>query len=132
MIEKIKKECLQNTTEESCGLIVFIKKRTRIVPCFNWAEDKENTFKIDVGDYVKALRVGEIFGVYHSHVNSGEEFSKKDIIHCEELGLPYFVYSLKTKKHNLYLPKKTKRGSKSFINFLRRIKKDFSVRDSRE
>ena len=132
MMSEIECECKKNPAEESCGLVVFINKRTRIVPCFNWAEDRESTFKIETGDYVRASKEGEIFGVYHSHVDVAAEFSEKDIIHSKALMVPYFVYSLKTKKHNVYLPDRLKKGTKSFSNFLNRIKKNFSVRNSKE
>ena len=132
MVKDIEKECDKNPEEESCGLIVFINKRTKVVPCFNWADDRKQYFKIKTEDYVRASKAGEVFGIYHSHVDVGAEFSEKDMMHSKELMVPYFVYSLRTRGHNVFFPNKLKKGTKSFLNFLNRIKRDFSVRNSKE
>ena len=128
----IKKECLKNPEEESCGLVLFFNKRAKIMPCYNWAKNKQTNFEIEPRRFVDAFRKGEIFGVYHSHIDSSSKFSKKDIERSEESMLPYFLYSLKSNTHNVYIPKSVKKGSKSFVNFLSRTKRDYCVRKGKE
>jgi proteasome lid subunit RPN8/RPN11 len=128
MKNRIKEECSKRPTEESCGIIFFAKK-AKVLPCYNWAEDKDISFKIHPKDYLRASKRGEIFGIYHSHITIDESFSEKDIRCAEELMLPYFVYSLKSDSHNLYIPESLKKREKSFKSFLYRMKKEYSVID---
>jgi len=128
MKEKIKNECMKNPKEEVCGFLLFERKRTKLIPCENCAENKRVNFKISLEDFVKTKKRGEIFGIYHSHVEGGSEFSEKDIIHSREIMLPYFLYSIKLDRHNLLIPKTSKSQSKSFKNFLSRVKGDYSVK----
>ena len=127
--KKIEKECLKNPHEESCGIIFFAKRRTRVFPCFNWAEDRESRFVISNADFVKCSKMGKVFGIYHSHVKEDAEFSERDLMCSEETNFPYFVYSIKTKKHAAYIPKSLIEKNTSFKNFLLKVKKDFSVKD---
>ena len=123
MKDKIKLECMKNPREESCGFLLFEKRRTKIVPC-----NKVGNFKISPRDFVKTRKRGEIFGVYHSHVNGDSAFSKKDIVHSEEIMLPYFLYSIESNSHNVFVPEKLTNKTKSFKNFLSRVKKIYSVK----
>tara|TARA_Y100000356_G_C11111072_1_gene209646 strand:- start:43 stop:426 length:384 start_codon:yes stop_codon:yes gene_type:complete len=123
---QIKKICSKTPGEESCGFLIFNKK-TFLHPCENKAHSKEDSFKISTKDYLKALTIGDIFGIYHSHIKVDEDFSEKDIESSEELMLPYFVYSLKSDSHNLYIPKDLSIKTKSFKSFLYRVKKEYSV-----
>ena len=43
-------------------------------------------------------------GIYHSHPITTERPSKRDMDSSEESGIPYLIYSLKTKKFFLYYP----------------------------
>jgi proteasome lid subunit RPN8/RPN11 len=128
MKDKIKEECMKNPTEESCGLLLFEKKRTKIIPCQNYAENKKQNFKISFKDFISAEKKGEVFGIYHSHVDDSYEFSEKDIIHSTEIMLPYFLYSIKSDRHNLLIPASSKYKSKSFKNFLSRVRKVYGVK----
>ena len=128
MKEKIKNECIKNPEEESCGFLLFERKRTKLVPYVNCAENKKINFRISFADFIKTRKKGEIFGIYHSHVDGNSEFSEKDIIHSREIMLPYFLYSIKSDKHNLLIPETSKSQSKSFKNFLSRVKKVYSVK----
>jgi proteasome lid subunit RPN8/RPN11 len=130
--KKIEDHCLENPLEESCGIIFFSNKRTKVLPCLNRSENKQATFSISHKDFIECSKRGEIFGIYHSHVYSDAEFSEKDLLFSGELNLPYFVYSLKTKRHSVYIPENLPEKNKSFKNFLSRAKKDFSVKNSKE
>ena len=119
---------MKNPEEEVCGFLLFERKRTKLVPCENCAKDRRVNFKISFEDFIKTRKRGEIFGIYHSHIEEDEEFSQKDIIHSREIMLPYFLYSIKSDRHNLLIPKTSKSQSKSFKNFLSRVKGDYSVK----
>lgn len=132
MKKKIKEECDKNPNEESCGIIYFAKKRTRIYPCYNRSENRKRMFSISHGDFLDCMKMGEILGIYHSHVDEDESFSDEDILFSEETRLPYFVYSLKTKRHLAYFPSGVDAESSSLRNFLSRVKRDFSVKGIKE
>ena len=56
----------------------------------------------------------KMVGVFHSHINTDEKFSEKDIKISEELMFPFWVYSSKTKKHNVYIPENLYNKKKTF------------------
>ena len=127
MKDIIKKKLLNNSKEE-CGIIYF-DKRVKIKECKNKAKNSLVNFEIPIEAYVSIKKKFEVFGIYHSHIETDEAFSKIDISHSEELMLPYFVYSFLTNKSNLYIPKSLNENkiSKSFCNFLKRMRKEYSV-----
>lgn len=86
-------DCDKRAPEEACGFIVD----GRVVPCANSHTDPTVNFAISAEDYALAEEQGEIQCVYHSHTNGFERFSPHDIKACKQSGLPWLVYSTKTK-----------------------------------
>jgi proteasome lid subunit RPN8/RPN11 len=127
MKEAIKKQ-FSDFKNEECGIIYFDKK-VKLKKCENIASRRFENFEISIKDYLDLKKEFQIFGLYHSHIEFDERFSSKDVIHSEELMVPYFVYSFKTKKSNLYIPKSLnlKKATKSLCNFLKRIRKEYGV-----
>lgn len=77
---------------EACGLLVIHKGRETYVPCRNIGVGTDQ-FVIHPEDYVRADRLGEIVGVFHSHPNLPAESSQADKVACEASGLPWFILS---------------------------------------
>ena len=77
---------------EACGLLVIHKGRETYVPCRNIGVGTDQ-FVIHPEDYVRADRLGEIVGVFHSHPNLPAEPSQADKVACEASGLPWFILS---------------------------------------
>ena len=71
LTEDIKQEILdhakQESPNESCGLIIIRKGRTKYKKCKNIAELPKHTFVLATDDYIKAEEEGEIVAVVHSH-----------------------------------------------------------------
>lgn len=124
--EKIKLLCESEAEKESCGIIIFENKRTKIVPCSNVSKNPANFFEIQISEQIEAMRRGKILAIYHSHLNQCHNFSKEDLKYSEEMIVPFLVYSLKNKKHNIYVPEKSKKD-REIKNFLKRISRFYSV-----
>jgi proteasome lid subunit RPN8/RPN11 len=77
---------------EACGLVIVQKGRETYVPCRNVGMGTDQ-FVIHPEDYVRADRLGEIVGVFHSHPNLPAEPSQADKVACEATALPWFIVS---------------------------------------
>ena len=98
--------------EEVCG-IVFLNKyhSVEILKTINNSLNKSESFSIDPKTFLKYKLEYNVIGIYHSHPNSTERPSVQDKKESEELGVPYFIYSLQTKKSFIYYPKSYKRDN---------------------
>ena len=91
--------------KESCGIYTLINGQEKFWPCKNIAEDQEHFFALDPEDWAACEdQGGEILGVFHSHPQGSSEFSKADLISCEHIGYPYFVYSIEENTWNNHKP----------------------------
>jgi proteasome lid subunit RPN8/RPN11 len=100
--KEIIKHAESNPSEEVCGtisldsnLIVTVTKEK------NQSFDKQKMFEISP---LRILGQKKLLGIYHSHPRSSENPSQADINNSEELGIPFLIYSLVTKKIFLYIP----------------------------
>ena len=83
----------QQSPEESTGLVV----NGSYFPCRNIASDPEATFVISPVDYARAMLVGTIEAIVHSHPQ-GTPASDYDRIACRQTKLPWYVYSVPDQK----------------------------------
>lgn len=91
-----------NPKEEVCGTInldrnLLVYTNREINQSFNKAE----MFEISPA---KIFNQEKIIGIYHSHPSTDENPSDADKLNSEELGIPFLIYSLVTKKIFLYIP----------------------------
>lgn len=89
---------------ESCGLIVLDNYQLKVLEMPNTHYNKKKYFKISLGDFLEAQSTYQILAIFHSHVSVSEKPSQFDIKSCEELCLPFLIYSLKSKKFFLHFP----------------------------
>lgn len=112
MNTKIKNQIIklseENPNEEICGFIYHTLSDVFIYPARNIADNREEFFLIDPKDFIKCEGLGQIIGIYHSHVNYPSVFSPDDIETSEEWILPMYVYSLQDKMFKEYRPKNYK------------------------
>jgi proteasome lid subunit RPN8/RPN11 len=95
LLESIRTEGEVQYPNEACGLVVkFGKKKSVAIACKNTAEDKRNNFIIDINDYVVACDVGEVIGVWHTHVEEPSTPSQADIVGCSNSGMPWYIVSV--------------------------------------
>lgn len=108
MIETIKKICLRNQDIESCGL--FIRNRCGTIllyPCENVHKTPESDFEISAERIVKAEKIGEIIGIYHSHTKKClKKPSEFDHYHADVMDLFSLVYIIDDDKFYLIDPNK--------------------------
>lgn len=92
--------------EEVCGFILLNKDLTvSVEPAINEHPNPKEHFTISPLKFLKHNIDKRIIGIYHSHPKTNEKPSKPDIAMSEEMGIPYLIYSLITKKFYLYYPK---------------------------
>ena len=75
---EIKKHALEEMPNECCGLLVIENGLERVFKCKNIAKDIKSNFDICPNDYLKAAKLGEIKGYYHSHPNDNNKLSDAD------------------------------------------------------
>ena len=91
--------------EEVCGFVLLGKDLTvSVLPMKNEHEQPDKCFSISPKKFIDYKINYTILGVYHSHPSTAEQPSEYDIKTSEELGIPYLIYSIKTKKFYLYCP----------------------------
>ena len=103
---QIKKHATQQSPKECCGLIVF-NDRVEIVQAKNLSESPNQHFFIDPKSYLYASHLGEIKGIYHSHLNN-PKFSEMDKQNSERTKLWNVLYNITDDSFHSYWPKNYK------------------------
>tara|TARA_R110001583_G_scaffold8965_3_gene42326 strand:+ start:1306 stop:2019 length:714 start_codon:yes stop_codon:yes gene_type:complete len=103
--EDIVKYAKASPGEECCGFVLLNENLEVVVePCINESSTPKDCFSISPSKFIDYTLTKKILGIYHSHPFSEERPSTHDIKASEESGIPYIIYSLKTKKKFLYYP----------------------------
>ena len=116
----IKEIAHKNFKREICGFLGFDKEKREylIQPEENISEDPFNFFLINPLSYLLFKDDCEMIGVFHSHIIGDENPSEFDVKMSENCCQPFIIYSLNSKKINIYTPK----TSEVDVNILNRIK----------
>ena len=116
----IKKLAHKNFKREICGFLGFdADKREYLVQLEqNIAEDPSNFFLINPLSFLLFKDDYEMIGVFHSHIKGDEKESEFDVKMSENCCQPFIIYSLNSKKINIYTPKLLEVD----VNILNRIK----------
>lgn len=97
---KIKEHDNKFPNEEVCGLILLVNNEFEVFPCKNVSFSRKDHCILDVLDYIKAERTGEIVGMYHSQENdapslidnlTSDNFNIFSIIYCWKLEKFYVI-----------------------------------------
>jgi proteasome lid subunit RPN8/RPN11 len=107
ILQKIKNYCLENSQQESCGLIYNQQNLNKIFKCKNISFDPEKHFLINPEDYEKCEFKGNILSCFHSHINN-LGFSPEDIRESFKNNLSYLLYNIKQDKFYFFDPIKCK------------------------
>lgn len=105
LLDFLKRQAETNLLIEICGLISFKNNLFIYKKINNLAEGSNMYFKIDPKDYLDFLNTYGCFCIFHSHLLSDENFSKKDIDNSNSCCKSFLVYSVFSEKFNLYEPK---------------------------
>jgi len=90
----IQEEGARQYPNEACGLVVRVGKKSIPVACKNVAENPRMHFVMDVVDYAKASDIGEVIGVWHTHVEIPPKPSDADKMGCENSDMPWYIVSV--------------------------------------
>lgn len=93
---------------ETCGFFYRDHAgRAQLHECRNVSANPVAEFEISSDDYVTALNLGTILGIYHSHPAAGQgptSFSEADLECAEEQALPFYLYDAAGREWHEYLP----------------------------
>jgi len=98
ILDEIKSYARKFPNQESCGIIFNNDSGLYFKPCDNLSERRDVYFAINP----KILIDYNVLYVYHSHVNSSAKPSKLDKKMCDELCIPYLIYSLRDDDFYIY------------------------------
>ena len=119
-LHKIKEIAHRNFTREVCGFLGFDKKRNKYVikKEINISTDPSKYFVINPLSYLLFKEDFEMVAIFHSHILGDEKESEFDVKMADNCCQPFLIYSINSKKINIYTPK-TIEGD---VNRLERIK----------
>ena len=108
---------------EICGFLGFDEEKDKYVVQHqkNISEDPKNHFMIDPLDYLLFKEKYHLVAVYHSHINVDEKPSSFDIKMSDTCCIPFLIYSVETKKFDLYEPQNLEID----VNIHNRFKEDY-------
>lgn len=94
-----------NPLEEVCGLIYapFNESAAKVWPTPNIAANRGEEFEMDIQEYLKVHKMGQILGLYHSHPTSAG-FSEADLECAEEMAIPFYLFDIQEDRWHEYLP----------------------------
>ena len=91
-IKDIKNHFKKSAPREACGVIVNNSDKIEYFPITNTAKDAQD-FIMDTDEYLDIYYTKEIVGIVHSHVNISCNPSEYDIIQCNAVQIPYYIFS---------------------------------------
>ena len=119
-LHKIKEMSHENFKQEICGFLGYDyeKKEFIVQKEDNIAKDPRSHFLINPLSYLLFKDYYGMIAVFHSHIIGDETESEFDVKMSDNCCQPFLIYSLNTKKINIYTPETIE----SDVNILERIK----------
>lgn len=109
-----------NTSDaEVCGFVLVEDGQLVSEPAKNVAVYQNDIFEIHPLEILKKIKTGKLAAIYHTHPDSGELESKFDQFNCENSCIPFVIYSKKSEKFNLILPKSI-HVNKDYVQILKK------------
>ena len=100
LLKDIKLYSIKNKTIESCGLVVGQRKSEKFIKCKNMHPKPEVAFAISPKD----LLVDNVKYIFHSHPIVSSRPSCADKKYCNELRIPFLIYSILEDDFFIYHP----------------------------
>ena len=119
-LHKIKEMSHEHFKQEICGFLGYDyeKKEFIVQKEDNIAKDPRSHFLINPLSYLLFKDYYGMIAVFHSHIIGDETESEFDVKMSDNCCQPFLIYSLNTKKINIYTPETIE----SDVNILERIK----------
>jgi proteasome lid subunit RPN8/RPN11 len=119
-LHKIKEIAHKYFTKEICGFLGYDHENKEFIVRLedNDSEDPKSYFLINPLSYLLFKDSYDMVAVFHSHILGDETESEFDVKMSDNCCQPFLIYSLNTKKINIYTPKTIEAD----VNILERIK----------
>ena len=119
-LHKIKEMSHEHFKQEICGFLGYDyeKKEFIVQKEENIAKDPRSHFLINPLSYLLFKDYYGMIAVFHSHIIGDETESEFDVKMSDNCCQPFLIYSLNTKKINIYTPETIE----SDVNILERVK----------
>jgi len=106
-LHKIKELAHRNFKREVCGFLGFDKKKNEYVVKLeeNISPEPSQHFIINPLNYLLFKEDFEMVAVFHSHIIGDETQSEFDVKMANNCCQPFLIYSLNSKKINIFIPK---------------------------
>jgi len=119
-LHKIKEMSHEHFKQEICGFLGYDREKKEFIVQKeeNIAVDPRSHFLINPLSYLLFKDSYSMIAVFHSHIVGDEKESEFDIKMADNCCQPFLIYSLNTKKINIYTPETIE----SDVNILDRIK----------
>lgn len=98
IFDSIKKYCLKNPKEETCGIVYLENDDLFFLGCENICIDKKYNFQIDP----EVIISYDVKYIVHSHTDCSASPSIADKKSSNELAIPYIIYSIMYDKFEIY------------------------------
>jgi len=119
-LHKIKEIAHKNFKREICGFLGFCEETKKYViqQEKNISTDPSSHFLINPLNYLLFKEQYKMVAVFHSHIQGNEAESEFDVKMADNCCQPFLIYSLNSKKINIYTPETIEAD----VNKLERIK----------
>lgn len=98
LLQKIKNKSIENLKEEICGLVIESCDSLKFLQCENLAQNKSCNFLIDSNDIIQY----DIKYIVHSHILGSSLPSSADKLYCDEILIPFLIYSIRYNTFHVY------------------------------
>jgi proteasome lid subunit RPN8/RPN11 len=92
MIDDIQNHFKEVYPLEACGIVGVVKGKKKYFPCENIA-DSGDEFVLSSTDYFRIKQQADVLAIVHSHPDAECSPSPHDIVSCNALGIPYYIFS---------------------------------------
>lgn len=116
-INEIIKFSESSPLREVCGLIIYKDGGLVFEKMINHSH-KDDYFKVDPICFLEKSLSNELVAIFHTHIDSEEYPSEYDIQNSKNCLYPFLIYSLETKKFNLFDMPEFK-GPENGVNMLK-------------
>lgn len=99
--DAIKSHARSTFPNECCGVIVENDRAREIIQMKNISLAPETTFLLDFYEILGR----DVSYIYHSHPSSSSVASPADVEYCNEIRIPFLIYSLKDDDFSLLMPR---------------------------
>jgi proteasome lid subunit RPN8/RPN11 len=100
--------------KEVCGFVCYKDDKLIFKPAKNHSND-DDIFLINPADFLQVKLTGELLAIFHTHVSGREDPSEYDIKNSKNCLCPFLIYSLATKRFNLFDMPNFQRSEKGVI-----------------